>query len=166
MIRKYAIAMKQEKKEIIMTKDVLLSIKGLQIGEEEQSDTVEVISPGDYYFRNGKHFFLYEEVTEGQKESTKNIIKVKDNYMELTKKGAINVHMIFEKNRKNVTYYHTPYGSLLVGIDACRVEVEEKEDEIVVEVEYALEVNNEHLANCHIRILANPKQDPEFRLIR
>ena len=149
-----------------MTKDVLLSIKGLQIGEEEQSDTVEVISPGDYYFRNGKHFFLYEEVTEGQKESTKNIIKVKDNYMELTKKGAINVHMIFEKNRKNVTYYHTPYGSLLVGIDAYRVEVEEKEDEIVVEVEYALEVNNEHLANCHIRILANPKQDPEFRLIR
>lgn len=40
-----------------MTKDVLLSIKGLQIGENEQNDTIEVISPGDYYFRNGKHFF-------------------------------------------------------------------------------------------------------------
>lgn len=39
-----------------MTKDVLLSIKGLQIGENEQNDTIEVISPGDYYFRNGKHF--------------------------------------------------------------------------------------------------------------
>ena len=38
-----------------MTKDVLLSIKGLQIGENEQNDTIEVISPGDYYFRNGKH---------------------------------------------------------------------------------------------------------------
>lgn len=33
-----------------MTKDVLLSIKGLQIGENEQNDTIEVISPGDYYF--------------------------------------------------------------------------------------------------------------------
>ena len=32
-----------------MTKDVLLSIKGLQIGENEQNDTIEVISPGDYY---------------------------------------------------------------------------------------------------------------------
>ena len=50
-----------------MTKDVLLSIKGLQIGENEQNDTIEVISPGDYYFRNGKHFFMYEEVMEGQK---------------------------------------------------------------------------------------------------
>ena len=27
-----------------MTKDVLLSIKGLQIGENEQNDTIEVIS--------------------------------------------------------------------------------------------------------------------------
>ena len=34
--------------------------------------------------------------------------------MELTKKGAVNVHMIFEKNKKNITYYNTPYGSLLV----------------------------------------------------
>ena len=85
-----------------MTKDVLLSIKGLQIGENEQNDTIEVISPGDYYFRNGKHFFMYEEVMEGQKESTRNMIKVRDNYMELTKKGAVNVHMIFEKNKKNI----------------------------------------------------------------
>ena len=36
------------------------------------------------------------------------------------------------------------------------------ENEITVEVEYALEINNEHLADCHIRILANPKQNPEF----
>ena len=84
-----------------MTKDVLLSIKGLQIGENEQNDTIEVISPGDYYFRNGRHFFMYEEVMEGQKESTRNMIKVRDNYMELTKKGAVNVHMIFEKNKKS-----------------------------------------------------------------
>ena len=67
---------------------------------------------------------------EGQKESTRNMIKVRDNYMELTKKGAVNVHMIFEKNKKNITYYNTPYGSLLVGIDAYRVDVQEISGEI------------------------------------
>ena len=41
-----------------MTKEVLLAIRGLQIAEDEQKDTVETISPGEYYFRNGKHFFL------------------------------------------------------------------------------------------------------------
>lgn len=107
-----------------MTKDVLLSIKGLQIGENEQNDTIEVISPGDYYFRNGKHFFMYEEVMEGQKESTRNMIKVRDNYMELTKKGAVNVHMIFEKIKRilHTTIHRTAvcWWELMPTVWMCR----------------------------------------------
>lgn len=148
-----------------MTKEVLLSIRGLQIAQDNQSDTVELITPGEYYFRNGKHYFLYEEVQEGTSETTKNIIKVTDDYMELTKKGVVNVHMIFERNKKNVTYYYTPYGSLLVGIDAYRVEVHEEESKMEVEVEYALEINNEHLANCRIKIVANARRESEFKLV-
>lgn len=149
-----------------MTKEVLLSIRGLQIAPDDQKDTVEVYTPGQYYFRNGKHFFLYEEVEEGTKKVTKNVIKVTEDYMELTKKGLVNVHMVFEKNKKNVTYYYTPYGSLLVGIDAYRVHVEEQEEEILIDVEYELEVNNEHLANCHIGIKANPKGGRVFTLLK
>lgn len=148
-----------------MTKEVLLSIRGLQIAQNSQSDTVELITPGEYYFRNGKHYFLYEEVQEGTQETTKNIIKVTDDYMELTKKGVVNVHMIFERSKKNVTYYYTPYGSLLVGIDAYRVEVREEESKMEVEVEYALEINNEHLANCRIKIVANARRESEFKLV-
>lgn len=149
-----------------MTKEILLSIKGLQIAEDAQSDTVEVISPGEYYFRNGKHYLLYEEVSEGQQRITKNIIKVTDDYMELTKKGELNVHMIFEKNKKNVTYYNTPYGSLLIGIDAYRVDVREEENELWVDVEYTLEINNEHIANCRIGIRVNPRGHGEFKLVQ
>ena len=137
-----------------MTKDVILSIKSLQITENEESETIEVISPGDYYSRNGKHFCLYEEAADGQNETTKNVIKVTSNYMELTKKGAVRVHMIFECGKKTVTYYHTPYGSLLIGIDTYRIDVFEEDDAIAVEVEYALEINDEHLADCHIKIQA------------
>ncbi len=148
-----------------MTKDILLSIRGLQITEDTQKDTVEVITPGEYYFRNGKHFFLYEEAEEGKQEITKNIIKVTDDYMEVTKKGAVNVHMVFEKNKKNVTYYNTPFGSLLIGIDAYRVDVTQTPEEIEAYAEYALEVNNEHLANCRIRIKANSRAERAFHLM-
>lgn len=148
-----------------MTKDILISIRGLQITEDSQQDTVEMISPGEYYFRNGKHYFLYEEAEEGKQEITKNIIKVSDDYMEVTKKGVVNVHMIFEKNKKNVTYYNTPFGSLLIGIDAYRVDVTQTPDEISAYVEYALEVNNEHLANCRIRMKARSRGEGEFHLM-
>lgn len=149
-----------------MTKEVLLSIRGLQISPDNQSETIETISPGEYYFRNGKHFFIYEEVMEGLQEITRNIIKVSDDYMELTKKGTVNVHMLFERNKKNVTYYYTPFGSLMIGIDAYNIEVHETENEMLIEVEYALDVNNEHISDCRIRIQANPREDGGFRLIK
>lgn len=140
-----------------MTKEVLLTIKGLQMSPEDGEDTVEMIAPGEYYYRNDKHFVLYDEVMEGQDEVTKNIVKFEDDYMEITKKGPCSVHMIFEKNKKNVTYYYTPYGSLLIGIDAHKVQIEEKEDMILARVEYSLEINCEHIANCDISIKVRPK---------
>jgi uncharacterized beta-barrel protein YwiB (DUF1934 family) len=148
-----------------MTKDVLLSITGLQFSPDQESNSVEVISPGEYYYRNGRHFFLYDEVTEGFDQVTKNIVKVSPDYMELTKKGVVNVHMVFEKNQKNVTYYYTPFGSLLMGIDAKKIDVQEAEDSIQVDVEYGLELNYEHIANCRIRIGAKPRETSEFHLL-
>lgn len=149
-----------------MTKEVLLSISGLQLSPDEERETVEVIAPGEYYYRGGKHYILYDEVTEGFDQVTKNVIKVTPDYMELTKKGVTNVHMVFEKDKKNLTYYYTPYGSLLIGIDANSVEVKEEEESIHINVSYGLEMNYEHLANCHITIDVKPKGSMDFRLIK
>ena len=48
-----------------MTKDVIVSISGLQMPAEGEAEPVEVITVGDYYQKNGKHYVLYEEVNEG-----------------------------------------------------------------------------------------------------
>ncbi|MFQ7714384.1 MAG: hypothetical protein ACLRI8_08605 [Agathobacter rectalis] len=40
-----------------MTKDVVVSLKGLQLAPDQQSDAVEVIA-GEYYIRNNKHYVL------------------------------------------------------------------------------------------------------------
>lgn len=148
-----------------MTKDVIIKVQGVQLAQEFPGDVIEAISPGEYYFRNGKHYFLFDEVIEGQEGVTRNIIKVRDNYMELTKKGAVNVHMVFEKNRQNITYYYSPYGSLQIGIDAGTVEVRESEEQIGVEVQYGLDINSEHLANCRIRLTAVPRGSMDFSLL-
>ena len=34
----------------------------------------------------------------------------------------MSVHMIFEKGKKNLTYYYTPFGSIQIGIDATSIE--------------------------------------------
>ena len=54
-----------------MTKDILLTISGLQFQAQEDGDgePVEVITPGDYYKKNEKHYVLYDEVMEGMSTS-------------------------------------------------------------------------------------------------
>lgn len=147
-----------------MTKDVIVSISGLQMPAEGEAEPVEVITVGDYYQKNGKHYVLYEEVNEGFEGSTKNIIKMQENYIDITKKGVSNVHMVFEKNRKNMSYYGTPFGNLLVGIDAKDIKVEETEHCIDVQIDYALEVNYEHLADCTIKMKIASKEKGGFSL--
>lgn len=149
-----------------MTKEVVLSVTGMQMMPGEEEDNLQVTAAGEYYFRNGKHYLIYDEATEGFAETTHNVMKFCDDYMELTKKGVTNVHMVFEKNKRNVTCYRTPFGSLLMGIDAGRVEIEEQDDSMCVRVEYALDVDGGHLADCHICITVKPRGGDGFRRIQ
>lgn len=147
-----------------MTKEVIVSISGLQFSEDGANEPVEIITSGDYYKKNGRHYVIFDEVMEGFAGTTKNRIKLHEDLLDITKKGVSNVHMLFEKNKKNLTYYHTPFGSILVGIDAKKIEITEEENQIDVAVDYALDVNYEHLADCQIRMNIRSKEAGDFRL--
>lgn len=141
-----------------MTKEVLLSITGLQFDASEEENDVQMVTAAEYYKKNNSHYVLYEEADEGTAEVTKNIIKFKENALEITKRGFINVHMIFEEHKKNLTNYATPFGDILIGIDAKKISVEDEEGKIRVDVEYTLDANYEFLADCKIHMEIAPKE--------
>lgn len=143
-----------------MTKDVLLFIKGLQFEGENDANDLETVTAAEYYKKNNHHYVIYEEAMEGFRDTTKNIIKWNGETLDLTKKGLVNVHMIFEEKKKNVTDYKTPFGSILIGIDTRQICVEEQENQIHVNVDYALEINYEHLADCQISMDVRAKECP------
>ncbi len=147
-----------------MTKDVLVSIKGLQMMAAEGEDEVEVVTSGNYLQKNGKHYIRYEEVVEGMDGTIQNLIKLDGNSMEVTRKGLTSTHMIFEKNKKNETYYNTPFGSLLVGISATNIDVKDYREQIDVTIQYALDINYEHMADCTINMNIRSKENGEFHL--
>ena len=148
-----------------MTKDVLVTISGLQIMcMAEDSEPVEVITAGDYYKKNNKHYVIYDEVTEGFDGTTKNIIKLQEDCVDITKRGITNVHMVFEKNKKNITCYQTPFGNLMLGIDAKNISIKEDEHDISVNVEYALELNYEHIADCTVKMAIQSKEGSGFHI--
>lgn len=160
-----------------MTKDVLVSISGHHIdimaetedqvkALESGQDAIEVVTPASYYCRGGKHYILYDEVMEGMPGTIKNRIKITGtDSVEIVKSGLSSSHMIFEKNRKNLTYYRTPYGQMLVGVNTRNMEVSVEDDRINVQVDYELDVNHEPLADCKIRLDIVSKNSGEFSVL-
>lgn len=147
-----------------MTEDVLLSVKGLQIMEEAKEEEVEVVAPGRYRFQNGKHYISYEEAVEGSKERIQNLIKISEESVEVTKRGFANVHMVFEKHKRNMSYYDTPFGKFLISILAKNIQITSDHEKIETKVDYSLEINYEHMADCSIEIEINPKDGRPFHL--
>jgi uncharacterized beta-barrel protein YwiB (DUF1934 family) len=141
-----------------MTKDVLVSISGMHMDAfpdmtDEENEAIEIVTPGNYYWKNGKHYIIYDEVMEGMPGTIKNKIKISgSDSVEILKTGLSNTHMVFEKNKKNLTYYQTPYGQMLIGVKTRKMEISVTEENIDVSVDYELDVNHEPLADCKIKV--------------
>lgn len=147
-----------------MDKNVLIHIRGLQMMDPaDEQEPIELIVPGQYYFKNGSHYLRYEELLdETSTEPTVNYIKMSSKAVEVRKKGLVNVHMVFERGKKNMTYYSTPYGTVEMGIAATGVMIEESENGIDMKVDYALDMNEEHVADCYLTVSAQSKDSGEF----
>lgn len=135
-----------------MTEQVLISVKGLQFieNDKEEVEAVELVTVGSFYRRDNNRYIKYEEGFEGIEGVASNLIKVKDEVLEVRKKGIIDVHMIFEKEKKSISYYTTPYGTMQMGIATTGLKVEEDKDNLDIKVDYVLEMNDEFVADCKL----------------
>lgn len=145
-----------------MTKEVLIAIQGLQFDAESQNDEemdkIESIYPGEYYFRSGSHYILYEELMEGEATPIKNVIKLRDKEFTLTKKGIINTQMVFTEGKKNMTSYVTPFGNIMIALDTEKIVVEETEQELKIHIDYGLEANYQYIADCQIAVTISARK--------
>ena len=110
------------------------------------------------------HYLRYEELLDETAEPTINYIKVSGKGLEVSKKGLVNVHMVFEQGKKNMTYYTTPYGTLQMGISATNLELTESEENLQIKADYALDMNEEHVADCYLAIQVQPRDCKDFVL--
>ena len=132
-----------------MTEDILISVRGLHTldieQEEEETDELEMTMPGKYYFRNGKHYVLFEETDEESQSVVKNRFKLSD-------------------GEKSSSWYGTPVGDVQLGIEVTDMQLMEGEDEIEMNVAYALEMNSEHVSDSRIRLRIMERNKGLFRI--
>ena len=139
-----------------MKKDVLIHVSGIHMTEDE--DRIEVEVAGQYYFRNGSHYVRYEERMDENEQPTINYIKISPNTVEVRKQGTVNANMVFERGKKNVVLYSTPMGTLHMDIAATNIVFEEDEDELMLKLDYSLDVNEMHVSDCYLTLHVQSKE--------
>ena len=146
-----------------MKKEVLLALKGLQFAAaEEDARALETITPAEYYKRNDSHYIIYDEVMEDFSETVKNTIKIKGSQVEVTKKGC---YIFTAKNRtKNCPVHINVHGGGFVRPHVLRDEIYSAKvadaiQGIVVDVDYSLEANYEHMADCKLEMNISPREE-------
>ena len=148
-----------------MEKEVLIHVKGLHMMDTpEGGEPIEIVVPGEYYFRNGSHYLRYEEMLEDHGDPTVNYIKISPKGMEVRTKGQVNTHMVFEQGKRNMAFYTTSFGTLEMGISATNLELKESDSRLDMKVNYSLDLNQEHVADCCLDIHAQGKSAAGFVL--
>ena len=138
-----------------MTKDVFVSISGMHeeiaetpAVERDEAEAIEVVTPGSYYFRNEKHYIVYDEAVEGSSEMIRNRIKITGTgCVEIVKSGLSDSHMI------------------LLDVNTRELEIQVTEDEIDVRIEYELDVNHEPMADCRIKMNIMSRSNGSFSVL-
>lgn len=147
-----------------MAEKVLFSIKGLHSlsdiadGEPEE---IEVMNVAEYYFKNQTHYIVYEEIMDGTSGTTRNLLKIKPDSVEISRKGEVNTRMYFETGKCDQTTYYTAEGQIHMGMDTHRVSVTEEENEIRVQIFYSMLVNYQPMAECELFLKINRTQQQE-----
>lgn len=149
-----------------MDREVLIRVCGTQVSEEtEEQEPIEIVVPGQYFLKNGTHYFRYEEYMEDFKEPTLNYIKYGSHKMEVRKQGVINVNMIFELGKRNVAFYTTPYGTIEMGLTTKEMYIQEEgEERTKLFVSYVMDMNGNYAADCTLTMEAFAKYKRGFTI--
>lgn len=139
-----------------MTKDVEVTVKGVQRDEKTEISRTEITAPGEYYFKNGSHYIFYEEAEEDSGVPIKNSLKLKGNLLELHRKGAVNSRMVFETGKSHLADYATPFGMLRMETATSRILCTEEETRLQIGAEYELWMDGARVSSCRLTVKIEP----------
>ncbi len=124
-----------------METNALITLSGSQQVDGE-TDTYELTTLGKYTKRDGKYYITYEGTELTGYEGTTTTLKIKDDCVSMIRFGKSNSQMVFEKEKKYIGHYETPFGSLNVGVTTNSMTVDIDDDGGEIDLSYMVELNN------------------------
>ncbi|HZJ82324.1 MAG TPA: DUF1934 domain-containing protein [Clostridia bacterium] len=133
-------------------KKVILSIKGSQVNAEGEDNSIDLITEGILYKKDSAYYIEYEESAISGLEGTKTLIVVEEGRISLERTGAHESHFVFEKGRKYVNYYETPFGNLQMGIYPTKIDSKMNETQGKLDLKYQLDISGKYAGSNELMV--------------
>jgi len=125
-----------------MKKEVTLSIEGRQTYQDQEPEIIELVTDGTMEFRNGGWDISYEESELTGLAGVTTTFRVEPDKVVLTRTGALNSKMIFQKNVSHESLYQMPFGALMLSVKATSVFYDIVPDGGVIDLSYLITIEN------------------------
>ena len=124
---------------------VMISILGKQEANGEEN-SVELVTEGEYEYGEALSTLRYEESALTGMEGTVTTFAIEPGVVTMSREGSFTSQMLFQKDRKHLFLYSTPYGSQSLGIRTRRLQLDLGAETGRMEIHYDLDVDNHPLS--------------------
>ncbi|MBV7272362.1 DUF1934 domain-containing protein [Clostridium thailandense] len=131
-----------------MKKKAIISVSSKQ----KEDDIIEVVTPGDFYEKDGCYYAVYKETAISGMEGTTTTLKIYEDKFVLVRMGSTSAKMEFNKQSESVSMYNTQYGTLELKIETKELNINVNDDGGDIQINYALTVGGQTPQNTLLEI--------------
>ncbi len=143
-----------------MTKKVLISVRGTQRFEDQEEETVELVSVGTLTASGDGYLVSYEETEMTGMAGVTTTFDVQPDVVTLRRTGAVTSTMVFRLGEKHESLYDMGFGALLMGVQASHIDSSRLSDTGgAFEIEYAIEIEHQ-IAGMNSYLITVKEMEP------
>ena len=135
-----------------LKKDVLINIRGIQTADGE-SDVTELFTQGLLYRRRDSYYITYEESETTGFAGCRTTVRVDGpDRVSLIRHGPARTSLTVERGVRNIGFYGTQQGELLIGVSGSQVDVALDDTGGTLYFRYSLDVNSSLISENEVYV--------------
>ena len=141
--------MKEKKQKM---QDVWISFHSVNGCDDEEPDSLDFSTDGQYSFRGGQGRLSYWESEVTGLEGTRTSVTIGPDEVVVDRDGTVKSRMIFKEGSRSSFLYTTPFGQATMGVDTRRIRHSMDERGGQVEIDYVVDMEHAVVARNSFKI--------------
>ena len=123
-------------------KDVWISFHSINGYDDEEPDSLEFSTDGQYLYRDNIGCLSYWESEVTGLEGTRTSVTILPDQVVVDRDGMVQSRMVFKEGSKSSFLYNTPFGQATMGVDTRSIRQNVNEHGGKVEIDYVVDMEH------------------------